>query len=254
MLSCLTTTGATLFDRPQLLSEPLHLWRALVGWMGGLMVLVTAFAILAPLNLGGFEIGQAGAAGPARRAQRHHRGGDRAHPADLQGDRAGLRRPDRRAGARPDPRRRQRLRRALPRDGDALDQRHLAGRRPRRRPRRAGSASWRSRSSCCRRSPTSCCGCRRGGCWALRLTDPQLQLMLISVLGVTAGAVPAQLRRRRRDRPAGQPRRGAAGDLGQPVHRAVVPDHHRLREPRLAGDAALVRPARPRDDPARRSR
>ena len=59
MLSCLTTTGATLFDRPQLLAEPLHLWRALVGWAGGLMVLVTAFAILAPLNLGGFEIGLA---------------------------------------------------------------------------------------------------------------------------------------------------------------------------------------------------
>ena len=81
MLSCLTTTGATLFDRPQLISEPLHLWRALVGWMGGLVVLVTAFAILAPLNLGGFEIGQAGAAGLPRRAQRHDRGGDRAHPA-----------------------------------------------------------------------------------------------------------------------------------------------------------------------------
>jgi trk system potassium uptake protein TrkH len=61
MLSCLTTTGATLFDRPQLIAEPLHLWRGLVGWLGGLMVLVTAFAILAPLNLGGFEIGIAGA-------------------------------------------------------------------------------------------------------------------------------------------------------------------------------------------------
>ncbi len=60
MLSCLTTTGATLFDRPQLLAEPLHLWRAIVGWLGGLMVLVTAFAILAPLNLGGFEIGLGG--------------------------------------------------------------------------------------------------------------------------------------------------------------------------------------------------
>jgi trk system potassium uptake protein TrkH len=61
MLSCLTTTGATLFDRPQLIAEPLHLWRSLVGWMGGLLVLTTAFAILAPLNLGGFEIGQVGA-------------------------------------------------------------------------------------------------------------------------------------------------------------------------------------------------
>ncbi|HRO09898.1 potassium transporter TrkG [Amaricoccus sp.] len=57
MLSCLTTTGATLFERPNLVAEPVHLWRALVGWMGGLMVLVTAFSILAPLNLGGFEIG-----------------------------------------------------------------------------------------------------------------------------------------------------------------------------------------------------
>jgi trk system potassium uptake protein TrkH len=61
MLSCLTTTGATLFDRPQLIADPLHLWRSLVGWLGGLMILVTAFAILAPLNLGGFEISQVSA-------------------------------------------------------------------------------------------------------------------------------------------------------------------------------------------------
>lgn len=58
MLSCLTTTGATLFDRPEALAEPLHLWRGLVGWLGGLMALVTAWGILAALNLGGFEIAQ----------------------------------------------------------------------------------------------------------------------------------------------------------------------------------------------------
>jgi trk system potassium uptake protein TrkH len=58
MLSCLTTTGATIFDRPRLLPDAVHLWRALVGWLGGLMVLVTAFGVLAPLNLGGFEISQ----------------------------------------------------------------------------------------------------------------------------------------------------------------------------------------------------
>jgi trk system potassium uptake protein TrkH len=34
----------------------LHLWRALVGWMGGLLIWVAAIAILAPLNLGGFEV------------------------------------------------------------------------------------------------------------------------------------------------------------------------------------------------------
>jgi trk system potassium uptake protein TrkH len=56
MLSSFTTTGATLFDRHWLLPAPLHLWRATVGWLGGLFILVAAFAILAPLNLGGFEI------------------------------------------------------------------------------------------------------------------------------------------------------------------------------------------------------
>lgn len=60
MLSSLTTTGATLFSTPSLLPESLHLWRALVAWAGGLMILVASFAVLAPLNLGGFEISQGG--------------------------------------------------------------------------------------------------------------------------------------------------------------------------------------------------
>ncbi|WP_299361832.1 potassium transporter TrkG [uncultured Paracoccus sp.] len=55
MLSCLTTTGATLYA-PDLLDPSLHLWRALVGWLGGLFVLVAAVALLAPLHVGGFEI------------------------------------------------------------------------------------------------------------------------------------------------------------------------------------------------------
>lgn len=55
MLSCLTTTGATLFD-PARLGDGEHLWRALVGWLGGLLVWVTAMAVMAPLNLGGFEV------------------------------------------------------------------------------------------------------------------------------------------------------------------------------------------------------
>ena len=55
MVSCLTTTGATLYAADMLV-PPLHLWRALVGWMGGLFILVTAVAILAPLKVGGFEI------------------------------------------------------------------------------------------------------------------------------------------------------------------------------------------------------
>ncbi len=56
MLSCLTTTGATLFTTPEDLPDPVHTWRALVGWGGGLFTLSAAVAILEPLKLGGFEI------------------------------------------------------------------------------------------------------------------------------------------------------------------------------------------------------
>lgn len=56
MVSSMTTTGATLFDVPARLVSPLHLWRALVGWMGGFLILLAAIALLAPLSLGGFEV------------------------------------------------------------------------------------------------------------------------------------------------------------------------------------------------------
>ncbi len=55
MVSSLTTTGLTLFDAERL-PPSLHLWRAMVGWLGGFFVWVTAIAILAPLSLGGFEV------------------------------------------------------------------------------------------------------------------------------------------------------------------------------------------------------
>lgn len=55
MVSSLTTTGATMYD-PQRLAPALHLWRATVGWMGGFLTWVTAVAIFAPLNLGGYEV------------------------------------------------------------------------------------------------------------------------------------------------------------------------------------------------------
>lgn len=56
MVSCFTTTGATLYDQPGRLAPSLHLWRALVGWMGGFFTLVVAGAILLPMNLGGYEV------------------------------------------------------------------------------------------------------------------------------------------------------------------------------------------------------
>ncbi|MDU8911516.1 TrkH family potassium uptake protein [Aestuariicoccus sp. MJ-SS9] len=71
MVSSFTTTGATLFDADRL-SGPEHLWRAQVGWMGGLLMWIAAAAILAPLTLGGFEVtaigepGQTPVSGEAR--------------------------------------------------------------------------------------------------------------------------------------------------------------------------------------------
>ncbi|WVX49079.1 hypothetical protein ROLI_021650 [Roseobacter fucihabitans] len=56
MVSAITTTGATLFEDPERLDGTLHLWRAQVGWMGGAVMWIAASAILAPLNLGGFEV------------------------------------------------------------------------------------------------------------------------------------------------------------------------------------------------------
>nr|MDA3857453.1 TrkH family potassium uptake protein [Roseovarius sp.] len=53
MVSSFTTTGATLFGATGRLVDSLHLWRALVGWGGGLLIWISASAVLAPLNLGG---------------------------------------------------------------------------------------------------------------------------------------------------------------------------------------------------------
>lgn len=55
MVSSFTTTGMTVYD-PDRLPPSIHLWRAQVGWMGGLFILVAAVAILAPMTLGGMEV------------------------------------------------------------------------------------------------------------------------------------------------------------------------------------------------------
>jgi trk system potassium uptake protein TrkH len=56
MLSSLTTTGASLFRDPNSLPDVLHLWRAIVGWAGGLLMLITAMGLFQPIGLGGFEV------------------------------------------------------------------------------------------------------------------------------------------------------------------------------------------------------
>ncbi len=50
-VSAITTTGATLLDRPQSTERALQLWRAMLGWAGGFGTLVSAAAILIPRNL-----------------------------------------------------------------------------------------------------------------------------------------------------------------------------------------------------------
>lgn len=76
MVSAITTTGADLFDNPERLSAPLHLWRAQVAWMGGLMMWIAAAAILAPLSLGGFEITAQGQPGRTMMSQHQVRRAD----------------------------------------------------------------------------------------------------------------------------------------------------------------------------------
>ncbi len=63
MVSSLTTTGGRFFTNPEDVPQSVHLWRALVGWMGGFFVWVTAIAVLSPLNLGGFEVESSGGVG-----------------------------------------------------------------------------------------------------------------------------------------------------------------------------------------------
>ncbi len=55
MISSFTTTGASVYQ-PDRLADAVHLWRATVGWFGGFLTLLAAYAILAPLNLGGTEV------------------------------------------------------------------------------------------------------------------------------------------------------------------------------------------------------
>jgi trk system potassium uptake protein TrkH len=69
MVSSATTTGATLFDADRL-PPSVHLWRALVGWMGGFLVWVAAIALLAPMNIGGFEVTSGMSPGAGARVDR----------------------------------------------------------------------------------------------------------------------------------------------------------------------------------------
>ena len=56
MISCFTATGATVFAVPETLADPIHFWRALIGWLGGFYTLLVVTSVLAPVGLGGVEL------------------------------------------------------------------------------------------------------------------------------------------------------------------------------------------------------
>lgn len=60
MVSCLTTTGATILPEGERLSDMIHLWRGSVAWIGGFIVLSTAIAIIMPARTAGL-VGSASA-------------------------------------------------------------------------------------------------------------------------------------------------------------------------------------------------
>lgn len=55
-MSGLTTTGATIYPDLDVLSRGIHLWRALMQWMGGVGVIVFALAFLPMLKVGGMQL------------------------------------------------------------------------------------------------------------------------------------------------------------------------------------------------------
>lgn len=56
MLSSLTTTGMTVFDSGLRVPVPIYFYSVLVAWIGGFLILLIAFAIMEPMDLGGFEL------------------------------------------------------------------------------------------------------------------------------------------------------------------------------------------------------
>ncbi|MEM6487690.1 MAG: potassium transporter TrkG [Pseudomonadota bacterium] len=63
MVACLSTTGGTVYAEPGRQAPSIHLWRATVAWLGGLMTLTAVYVILAPRRMGGFEVLGAGTSG-----------------------------------------------------------------------------------------------------------------------------------------------------------------------------------------------
>ncbi len=65
-MSALTTTGATVLSNLDALPAAIHVWRAILVWIGGLGILVLAVAILPLLGVGGSQVVRAETPGPMK--------------------------------------------------------------------------------------------------------------------------------------------------------------------------------------------
>ena len=55
-VSGITTTGATVINNLENLSEGILIWRSLLQWFGGIGIIVLAMAILPTLQIGGMQL------------------------------------------------------------------------------------------------------------------------------------------------------------------------------------------------------
>jgi trk system potassium uptake protein TrkH len=56
MSAAFTTTGGTAYGRLMDVPDAVHLWRGTVAWLGGFLTLTSAYVVLSPHQMGGFEI------------------------------------------------------------------------------------------------------------------------------------------------------------------------------------------------------
>ena len=73
MVSCLTTTGASIAELQIREGLSVEVWRAEAAWLGGFLMWVAAAAILEPLSLGGFEVRERGPAGFSEESEQEGR-------------------------------------------------------------------------------------------------------------------------------------------------------------------------------------
>ena len=55
-VSGITTTGSTVINNLEILSEGILIWRSLLQWFGGIGIIVLAMAILPTLQIGGMQL------------------------------------------------------------------------------------------------------------------------------------------------------------------------------------------------------